>query len=131
MLLTPTYHTFALYKEHQDAELLDSWLETEEIGDEESRIPGLSHTVSMKNGVITLTISNLSLEHTEEIDCYLLGFHGSVIKGRLLQADCDAHNTFEAAQQVKPSELTGAVFTDSGLKFMLPPCSVAEINISK
>lgn len=58
MLLTPTYHTFALYKEHQDAQLLDSWLETEEIGDEESRILNMSHTASMKNGVLTLTISN-------------------------------------------------------------------------
>ena len=128
MLLTPTYHTFALYKEHQDAQLLDSWLETEEIGDEESRILNMSHTASMKNGVLTLTISNLSLEQSEQIDCYLLGFYGTTIKGRLLQADCAAHNTFEAAQQVKPRELQGAAFTDSGLKFMLPPCSIAQIT---
>ena len=130
MLLTPTYHTFALYKEHQDAQLLDSWLETEEIGDEESRIPNMSHTASMKNGVLTLTISNLSLEQSEQIACYLLGFYGTAIKGRLLQADCAAHNTFEAAQQVKPRELQGAAFTDSGLKFMLPPCSIAQITVS-
>ena len=27
MLLTPTYHVFHMYKHHQDAELVESWLE--------------------------------------------------------------------------------------------------------
>ena len=32
MVLTPTYHVFDLYKHHHDATLLNSHLETEEIG---------------------------------------------------------------------------------------------------
>ena len=35
MIKTPTYHVFDMYKYHQDADLLDSTLETETVGLEE------------------------------------------------------------------------------------------------
>ena len=35
MVLTPTYHVFNMYKNHQDAELVESYIETENIGIEE------------------------------------------------------------------------------------------------
>ena len=38
MIKTPTYHVFYMYKHHQDAELLDSFVETEQIGLEEQNM---------------------------------------------------------------------------------------------
>ena len=35
MLLTPTYYIFRMYKYHQNAQLIESFVETEEIGTEE------------------------------------------------------------------------------------------------
>jgi alpha-N-arabinofuranosidase len=35
MVKTPTWHVFDLFKEHQDAQLVESRIETEMIGEEE------------------------------------------------------------------------------------------------
>ena len=131
MVLTPTYHVFDLYKEHQDACLLGSWIEVETIGDEESRIPSLSHTASEKNGWITLTVSNLSPLENVEIDCYLLGISPEGFEGRILSGDMDAHNTFDDPEKVRIRILNGITATSEGMKFVLPACSVAEIRFRK
>lgn len=131
MLLTPTYHLFDLYQNHQDATLIGSWLETEEIGDEESRIPSLSHTVSEKDDVLTLTITNLSPDKTETVEGYVLGFEIGQMEGRILNADMKGHNTFEEPDRVGLKNLQSIEKTENGLTFELPPCSVAEIVIRK
>ncbi len=131
MVLTPTYHVFELYREHQDAQLLGSWIEAGEIGDGESRIPGLSHTVSEKDGQYTLTVSNLSPVESVELDCYLLGAAPETYQGRILQADMVGHNTFENPDQVRIHAFDGIGKTASGMKFCLPPCSVVQIRFSQ
>ena len=128
MVLTPTYHVFDLYREHQDACLLGSWIEEGETGDEESRIPSLSHSVSEKNGKITLTVSNLSPMENVVLDCYLLGAKPDRFEGRVLSADMAAHNTFDLPDDVRPRTLEGIQKTPGGMKFVLPACSVAEIR---
>jgi alpha-N-arabinofuranosidase len=131
MLLTPTYHAFDLYSAHQDATLIDSWLETEEIGKDEIKIPSLSHSVSEKDGVITITASNLSLNQSIEFDCYLLGYNPETVTGRILAADMDAYNTFDKPNNVAIMEFTDILTTNYGLKWTLPPCSVVEISLNQ
>ena len=47
MLLTPTYHVFKMYAPHQDATLLDSFIQQEYIGVEEDvKVPDLHESVS-------------------------------------------------------------------------------------
>ena len=42
MILTPTYHVFNMYKNHQDATLVESHIDTENIGvEEENKVPNL------------------------------------------------------------------------------------------
>ena len=42
MIKTPTYHVFKMYSAHQDATLVDSYIETEKIGlEEEYMVPNL------------------------------------------------------------------------------------------
>lgn len=131
MVLTPTYHLFDLYREHQDAWLLGSWLETEEIGDAESRIPSLSHTVSQKEDTLTLTISNLSPSQSREIDGYILGFDFTSSESRILRGDMAGHNTFDRPRQIETEEFDGAKKTESGIRFVLPACSVLQLRLKK
>ena len=131
MILTPTYYVFELYKGHHDASLLGSWLETEEIGDEESRIPSLSHTASIKDGELHLTVSNLSPFRSEEIDCYILGYTPEIMEGRILQGEMAAHNTFDNPENIKLNELQEIKRKDGGISFILPACSVAEIILKE
>ncbi len=58
MIKTPTYHVFDMYKYHQDADLLDSTLETETVGlEEENMVPNLSESVSIDaDGVMHITM---------------------------------------------------------------------------
>ena len=61
MLLTPTYHVFDLYKEHQGATLLESSLETETIGGE-NPVPNLTQSVSVsESGALHITIDRKSV----------------------------------------------------------------------
>ncbi|MGN1188361.1 MAG: alpha-N-arabinofuranosidase, partial [Lachnospiraceae bacterium] len=57
MIKTPTYHVFNMYKYHQDAELLDSFIQTEKIGlEEQYMVPNLNESVSLgKDGRIHIT----------------------------------------------------------------------------
>ena len=47
MVKTPTYHVFDLYKEHQDATLVYSQIETASTGTETEQVPQISVSVSM------------------------------------------------------------------------------------
>ena len=47
MIKTPTWFVFYLYQAHQDAELLDSTLETAMVGPEGHQAPNMTESVSM------------------------------------------------------------------------------------
>ena len=78
MLLTPTYHVFDLYKDHQDANLLESYTETREVGDEESRVPNLHESASVDSeGRIHITVANTSLSGGEPLAVHVPGREGA------------------------------------------------------
>ena len=61
MLLTPTYHVFAMYKPHQDARQLESYIETKTLEQEELAVPNLHVSASRQaDGKILITVANLS-----------------------------------------------------------------------
>ena len=69
MLLTPTYYIFRMYKYHQNAQLIESFVETEEIGTEEHKIPDLTESVSMDaEGSIHITLGNASVAEAKEVE---------------------------------------------------------------
>lgn len=127
MVLTPTYFVFDLYKKHQDAMLLDSWQEDELIGDQEGLLADSSYTASMKDGKLTLTVSNISPFQKKDVDVYILGYQPKQVSARILQAPMEAHNTFENKETVKIQDWNGVSITDQGLHFQLPETSVVEI----
>ena len=75
MVLTPTYHVFDLYKDHQDATLLGAFVEEGQAGEGENTIPMLSVSASEdKDGVVHVTAANLSpLPQSCPVELDLLG----------------------------------------------------------
>ncbi len=130
MVKTPTWHVFDLYKLHQDAQLVDSWIETESIGVEEQfMVPELSESASLDaDGNLQLTIANLSLSEEKAIDALLAGFAPGSVSARILTEEVHAMNTFEAPDTVASREFDGVRITSDGLAFTLPPCSVIRIT---
>lgn len=61
MILTPTYHVFEMYKEHQDNELLEVTIESPDYTFGELTIPQISVSASRDtNGKVYVSLCNLS-----------------------------------------------------------------------
>jgi alpha-N-arabinofuranosidase len=131
MLLTPTYHVFHMYQYHQDSELLDSFLETEAVGPEDDyTVPALQESVSMSgDGRVHVTLNNLSVTDSYEIDAVFTEAAVKSVKGTLLSNEMDAHNTFEEPDKVKPAQFTKCAVTDKGIAFTIPACSVLQLEL--
>lgn len=131
MVLTPTYHVFEMYKGHQNARQLESYVETALTGEEEFQVPNLHISASQaEDGRVLITAANLDDAKPAELDCVLtgLGKRGKV-SGRLLTGAAGAHNTFDAPETVKPETMQGIESTAEGFRVQLPACSVAAFEV--
>ena len=130
MIKTPTYHVFDLYKEHQNGDAVYCYSENMNAY-EGKNTPMLSSSASVKDGSMTLTISNSSLTEDAEIDCEICNFDvsGCTAKAQILSEEAHAYNTFDEPDRVtiRPysAELEGG-----HLRVKLPACSVVSIRIS-
>lgn len=132
MLLTPTYHVFDLYKEHQGAELLESECDSFEVGTEEYKAPAISQSVSAdSSGNILITASNCSLSDSVRVKVMLDGFSPADVKGRILCAAAGEFNSFDCPDKVKPADFGSAVIEGGSVVFEMPPCSVVSLKALK
>ena len=131
MLLTPTYHVFDMYKDHQGATLLPSTLECRPYSLEGQEIPSLSASASRGEQGVTITLCNLSHDEEAPLKCELRGARALEARGKVLTADrITEHNTFEAPERVRPVPLEEVRITHDGLAVILPPRSVAAIRVT-
>ncbi|MCL2057637.1 MAG: alpha-N-arabinofuranosidase [Oscillospiraceae bacterium] len=138
-ILTPTYHVFDLYKEHQDATAVSHWIESDEVGAGDAKVPRLSATASIKGGTLTATITNTSATENASIDCELIGVGKALppenICGKVLMGAINAMNDFDSPDKVTIKSLEGIEATSVGagncanIRFTLPACSVAAISL--
>ena len=131
MIKTPTWYAFNLYKYHQDGELVESSVETREIGmEEEYMIPDLSESVSLgKDGRLHVTLTNASLTDKADIEAVFVDTAVKSVKAEVLTGDMRAHNTFEAPDNVHTVEFTGVSVNGSKITFTAPACSVLHLEV--
>ena len=131
MFLTPTYHVFEMYKDHQGGMLLPHTLTANAYEYAGQRIPSLNVSASRsKQGMITVTICNLDPEAPAELECILNGMTAKKTTARVLTADVmNAHNTFENPQVVRPADFTDFELTDGKLLATLPAKSIVLIRL--
>jgi len=130
MIKTPTYHVFNMYKYHQDAELLESYVETKEIGDEEWKVPNLHESVSLgKDGRIHLTLNNLSVTEDCDIDAVFTETDIKGVEGTILTGEMHAHNTFEEPDAVHTERFDRVEVNGQSIKFTIPACSVLHLAV--
>ena len=128
MLRTPTYHVMHMYRHHQDAMLLESQLEgVKGIGTAADPVPKLTESVSEKDGIITVTIGNLSATEAEKVQLRLQGRGYKVVDAKVVTADdIHSHNTFD-----KPNAVCERDLAVDGLKFTVPAASVVCVRLRK
>ena len=132
MLLTPTYHVFEMYRVHQDATLLPSTLECEDSVLGEYRMAQLHASASRsQDGRIHVSICNLDLEKTADVNILLKGTSSGAVTGRILAADTmDAHNTFDHPDKVHPVPFEDVRMDGARLIAQLPAMSVTVLEIT-
>lgn len=129
MLLTPTYHIFKMYKDHQENTLLGSFITTENLSNS-GELPQLIESASMKDdGTIVSTIVNTSLDESAEVHCQIADFNAKDISAEILTGDVYAHNTFENKTAVSSCDFSDFEITTDGFKVTIPPCAVIKFEI--
>lgn len=131
MILTPTYHVFHMYQSHQDADLVESSIETQTIGlEEENMVSNLYESVSIKDNTATITITNLSLTESYPIEGIFADCTIDTVEGTLLTNTMNAHNTFDQPNTVHTTKFTEITKTENGVNFTIPACSVLKLELT-
>ncbi|HHX11743.1 MAG TPA: alpha-N-arabinofuranosidase, partial [Clostridiales bacterium] len=125
------YHAFNMYKFHQDASLVQSSIESEMIGlEDDNQVPNLHESASVgEDGKLHITLTNLSIMDSYEINTILTDSKVKKVKGTLLAGDMSSLNTFENPNNVEPREFKDLTVTDNGVTFTIPACSVLELEV--
>lgn len=127
MVLTPTYYVFDLYRHHMDAKELDCSIESEKTGTEKHALPAVTASASEKDGMITVTLSNLDPDKGREV-AVILPDAVSGAAGRILQGKMDAYNDFDDAP-LKTEDFGDFDIRGNEIRVRMPACSVAELRI--
>jgi len=131
MILTPTYHVFEMYKEHQDNELLEVTIESPDYTFGELTIPQISVSASRDtNGKVYVSLCNLSHKDSASLSIGIEEVSFSKVTGQILtHSVLGAHNTFEAPDTVTPVAFEGASLLGEKLSCELPPASVVVLTL--
>ena len=128
MLLTPTWYVFHMYRHHQNADLVYSYLADDT--QEKQELPDIVESVSVDQAsVVTVTLTNMSLHKDKEIEIVLTEKKPENVEISLLHNKMNAYNTFENPELVKEEKVTEYEMTDRGLKVKVPACSVMSLRI--
>lgn len=131
MVKTPTWHAFNLYKVHQDAELLESNIDTKCIGLEDAfMVPNLTESASVdKEGKLHVTLTNLSLDENYDIDAIFAETPVKSVKGTILTGKMADKNTFDEPDAVHTVVFDAVTVDGNKVKFTIPACSVLLLEV--
>jgi alpha-N-arabinofuranosidase len=132
MLLTPSYHVFAMYAVHHDATLAPSDVQSERYEHAGYSVPALSASASVDaEGKLHITLSNAHPHKEIAVNVLVRGVKGNKVQGRVLQGGAmNAHNTFAQPNAVQPKEFHGVKLTADGLEITMPKISVVALEVS-
>ncbi len=129
MVLTPTYHLFRMMKGHMDGEKIDVDYTSDEIEFNNVKFNKVGISASKKNGEVTISLYNASLDDDESIELDIRdGEFSSAMAEVLTSANMNDCNTFDAPETVKPESLD-VTLADGKLSFTLPKMSVVVVTL--
>jgi alpha-L-arabinofuranosidase len=132
--LTPTYHVFDMYSPHQSGRSIRTVISAPDIhytwDNKPASMPGLSGSTSRKGNVLTITVTNPSLDTGRTAEIVLRGGQIQNTSATELAAkDVHAHNSFDNPRSVEPSN--PAIKADSqSITYTFPPASVTKFEVT-
>lgn len=131
--VTPTWHVFAMYQQHQNGKALRSSFSAPQVGytkeGKAASAPRLAGSASIAQDTVTITATNLSLTDALPAVVSLHGGTAREVRGQVLAAsDIRAHNNFAQPEAVKPASLQAEI-AGTTLRVTLPPMSVVKLEV--
>ncbi|MCH5247960.1 MAG: alpha-N-arabinofuranosidase [Muribaculaceae bacterium] len=139
MVVTPTYHVFRMYTPHQNGKLIplnfnSPYIEVpSERSDVMRKVPMISATASEKDGKVTVSLVNTSLDDKAEIDIPLMNLDVNRISSAeiLTSPNISDFNDFGHPETVRPNEFKGATVKKGNLEITLPAASIVTLTLTK
>jgi len=131
LLLTPTYHAFAMYLPFQGATVLKHQVSgSPELVSGDNKLPAVSASAARgRDGQLYLALVNSDPKQAHAVQVALTGASVKLATGqRLAGPALDAHNTFDAPAVVAPHAVQHAV-KDGRLVITLPPASMQVLQL--
>lgn len=118
MVLTPTYHVFAMYKPYQDATHLPLQLQTPEYRHGDTHVPAVhGSAVKAKDGHVYIALTNLDTTAAATVSVQVDGLTLRAVEGQILTAPAiTTHNTYAQPRAVAPAVFKGARVQGQGIE---------------
>ena len=131
MVLTPTYHVFAMYKPYMDGTVLPIDVKSPQYSMGKWTMPAISASaVRGKDGIVRVALANLDPNKAATVSATLAGVQATSVSGQILTAaQMTALNTFDAPDSVSPRAFDGARIAGGTLSVALPPKSVVMLEL--
>ncbi|MBB3806922.1 alpha-N-arabinofuranosidase [Xanthomonas arboricola] len=131
MVLTPTYHVFALYKPYQDATHLPLQLQTPHYRHGNTQVPAVhGSAVKAKDGHVYVALTNLDATAPANVSVDVQGLAPQRVEGQILSAAAiTAHNSFTQPHVVEPRPFNGARVQGKALTVALPAHAVVMLRL--
>lgn len=131
MVLTPSYHVFAMYQPFQDATALPVTLKSPWYYKDQVAIPAVNVAAGRSSdGAIHVALVNVDPNRSVQISAAIAGLTGSSVTGRVLTAPTvQTYNDFGTPDAVKPAAFTGASVAGGTVSATLPAKSVVVLEI--
>lgn len=122
MIKTPTYYVFDLYKNHMDAERIDT---------DGAHSANVDFTVSKKDNRLTISICNYDLANSDEFNFDIRDGKVSTLSAEALVGKVmDQHNTFDEPDNLSKVDFTAFNLVDGQtLSVNVPPMSVVSLYV--
>ncbi|WP_241127138.1 alpha-N-arabinofuranosidase [Novosphingobium terrae] len=131
MVLTPTYHTFDLYRPWQDGTALPLDLPKTWYNREEWTAPAVTGSaVRGKDGAVHVALVNIDPNQPHHLEIALTGVNAAQVSGRILTAGrVQDVNDFATPARVAPAAFTGAVIRDGKLSLDVPAKALVVLDL--
>jgi alpha-N-arabinofuranosidase len=133
MIVTPTYHVYRMYRNHQGGLSLRTAIEAEEIefaaSGQSRSLPRVMGSASRKGDAALITLTHVHAGDATEVEIRLRdGEAANVTAETLASGDIRDRNTFDEPGKVKPRSLP-AQGSGSSIRVTLPPASVTTLSL--
>ena len=129
MVLTPTYYVFKMYTPHQGATPIPLDVATTSMRVRDNRhIDMLQATASRKDGRITVSLTNLSLDNPMDVEIPTDGKARNIDGSILSAASINDYNDFGQPEKITLKPFKSTKILKDGIKLTLPAKSIVTLT---